>query len=277
MPVLYVNGIPLAYALHPALPGAGPTPLVIAHGLGTATPAAEWAYFVRAARALGPVLTYDLRGHGGSGAGAHPADTTLADLTADLTGLLDALGIARARLLGHSLGGMIVLDFTLRHPERVDALILESTTPEAPPPEERERLLRADLPPGPLLLGRGSHRDGACVMRPLPRGEGGWAGRPAVHALITRPEQTPFLQEIRAPTLVLVGELEGVALQRGAELLHGWIPTSRLVRIAGAGHRAHVEQPDGFERQVSNFVTEVAQMPAGSAIMEGRADTEGDE
>lgn len=250
MPAFSSNGVAIAYTRYPPPSGAqGETPLVIVHGLAAAED--EWRPFIAAARGRGPVLYLHLRGHGGSAVGEAPGQTTLADLTSDLAGLLDHLGIARVHLLGHSLGGMVALNFVLRHPGRVHALILESTTPEAPAQDERRALLRL-LAPVRLPDGEPWGEE-----RPEQRAVFQTAHAAAAYALITRPDQTPYLEGIRAPTLVLAGETDSPVAQRGAELLHGWIPTSRLVRIEGAGHHAHREQPETFTQLVLGFLREV--------------------
>lgn len=250
MPTLHVNGVEIAYTRYPAAGNAGgATPLVIVHGLAASQD--DWGEFIAEARGRGPVLFFDLRGHGGSSPSDTPGQTTLADLTADLAGLLDALAIERAHVLGHSLGGMIALDFVLRHPQRVHGLVLESTTPQAPAPEERRAFLRLLSPvalPGADMSVEGMLEQHAAVRT---------THSAAAYALITRPDQTPFLEGVHAPTLVIAGEMDGSLVQRGAELLHGWIPTSRLVRIEGAGHHAHREQPRAFTELVLGFLREI--------------------
>lgn len=277
MPERLINGLRLHYDVWPPLPGApSPAlPLVIVHGVAPRT--GEWTDVIEAARALGPVLTYDLRGHGGSAPSPDPRATSIDHLTADLAGLLDALGIPRVHLLGHSLGGMVALSFVLRHPERVGALILESTTPEAPAPAARERMLRLALrraAPGQRLIGGGDRDAGewpgdlqtALTAPAPPPGHAaaeassltaGTAPTDTVWALINHADQTARLEGVERPTLVIVGELEQESMQRGAELLHGWMPASRLVRIPDAAHRAHQEQPDFFNDLVVRFVREV--------------------
>jgi pimeloyl-ACP methyl ester carboxylesterase len=250
MPTLRANGIEIAYTLYPAAGGAGSeTPLVIVHGLAASQD--DWGEFIAEARQRGPVLFYDLRGHGGSSPGDTPGQTTLTDLTADLTGLLDALGIERAHVLGHSLGGMIALDCVLRDPGRIHGLVLESTTPQAPTPDERRAFLRLLSPvalPGTDVSVEGMLEQHGAVQT---------APSAAAYALITRPDQTPHLEGIRAPTLVIAGETDGPLVQQGAELLHGWIPTSRLVRIEGGGHHAHREQPQAFTELILGFLREI--------------------
>jgi pimeloyl-ACP methyl ester carboxylesterase len=68
------------------------------------------------------MTTYDLRGHGYSE--VPPTGYTTADHAADLKGLLDALGIEKAHIIGHSFGADIALHFTILHPERVNRLVL---------------------------------------------------------------------------------------------------------------------------------------------------------
>ncbi|MFN8558439.1 MAG: alpha/beta hydrolase [Dehalococcoidia bacterium] len=258
MPVVSVHGLYISYhryaATEPA--NAAALPLIIARGL--AAPASDWDRFAAVARARGPVVVYDPRGAGGSDPGPDPAQTTIADLSADLVGLLDALGVGRAHLLGHSLGGVIALDLLLRRPERVGAAVLLSATPEPVPPEQRARALallaRGDVAMLPPPAG------GEAPRAPAPRAPDprGWERQAALaHALVNRPDQTPYLEGVTVPALILVGERESEAMQRGAELLHGWIPTSRLVRIEGAGHHAHLEQPDAFERLALDFLDEM--------------------
>ena len=76
----------------------------------------------------GRTLALDQRGHGGTtNSGKHEL-YTLDTLVADLAGAFDALGLERADLLGHSLGGAVVLRFALAHPERVASLVLMDTS-----------------------------------------------------------------------------------------------------------------------------------------------------
>lgn len=77
----------------------------------------------------GRTLALDQRGHGGTtNSGKHEL-YTLPNLVADLRGAFDALGLERVDLLGHSLGGAVVLRFALAHPERIASLVLMDTTP----------------------------------------------------------------------------------------------------------------------------------------------------
>ena len=78
--------------------------------------------------ALGRTLALDQRGHGGTtNSGKHEL-YSVANLVADLAAAFDALGLERADLLGHSLGGVVALRFALAHPERLASLLLMDTS-----------------------------------------------------------------------------------------------------------------------------------------------------
>ena len=115
MPKIKVNGVNIHYITV----GSGPD-VVMLHGfLGNL---ALWhLYMVPLLRKEYRVTTYDLRGHGYSE--VPPTGYTAADMAEDLRCLLDALGIQRAHLLGHSYGADVSMYFTLLHPERVEKLI----------------------------------------------------------------------------------------------------------------------------------------------------------
>ena len=103
--------------------------LVLLHGLGGA--AGEWRRVAEHFRSDYRVLALDQRGHGRS---EHAADRAYAtdDLVADLGAFLDALGIDRAILCGHSMGGHNVIAFTARHPERVVCGLANDIPPALP-------------------------------------------------------------------------------------------------------------------------------------------------
>jgi pimeloyl-ACP methyl ester carboxylesterase len=116
MPTIKANEVELNYLQL----GDGPD-LVMVHGL-----AASLAYwYLRIAPALAEcfrVTMYDLRGHGLSE--MPPAGYTTDVMAADLAGLMNALGIERAHLVGHSFGGAVALHFAMAHPVRAETLSL---------------------------------------------------------------------------------------------------------------------------------------------------------
>lgn len=116
MPKVLANGINLHYWRV----GEGPD-VVMLHGLSGNL--AVWHLkMVPILRRAYRVTTYDLRGHGRSD--APPTGYTTHDMAEDLRGLMDALEIERAHLIGHSLGADIALHLALLYPERADRLVL---------------------------------------------------------------------------------------------------------------------------------------------------------
>src|SRR4051794_4343008 len=99
--------------------GSGP-PLVLVHGVGG--DADQWAFCLSGLRASNRVIAIDLPGFGRSD--KPRIDYRIAGFVEVLDRLLTELDIARASLLGHSLGGWIVAQFALQYPDRVDKLIL---------------------------------------------------------------------------------------------------------------------------------------------------------
>ena len=126
MPRALVNGVSLNVTEMPARAGLlrrrpEPVPIVMVHGL-----AASQAFWYAAGAPfltmMGPVLLYDLRGHGKSEAPA--TGYGVGDMAGDLAALMAGRGIGRAHLVAHSFGGMIALAHALRHPETVASLTL---------------------------------------------------------------------------------------------------------------------------------------------------------
>jgi pimeloyl-ACP methyl ester carboxylesterase len=107
--------------------GAGDRPFVLVHGFTGSRD--DWADVLPALAELGPTITLDQRGHGGSTNPGRPEAYSLERLVLDLTAFLDAMEIERCNLLGHSMGGMVCLRLVLEHPERVASLVLMDTSP----------------------------------------------------------------------------------------------------------------------------------------------------
>jgi pimeloyl-ACP methyl ester carboxylesterase len=116
MPKVSVNGV----RFHYWRVGTGPD-MIMLHGL-TGNLAVWHLKMVPELRHEYRVTTYDLRGHGRSDVPA--TGYTTGDMAEDLRGIMDALDIERAHLVGHSLGADVSLHFALRHPDRVERLVL---------------------------------------------------------------------------------------------------------------------------------------------------------
>ena len=115
--------------------GAGPA-LVLVHGFGGAKE--DFSDHVEALARDHRVITLDLRGHGESDGPADEASYSLDRFAADIANVADALDLPTVRLLGHSMGGMIVRRFVLACPDRVEALVLMDTSPGPVPGMDAE-------------------------------------------------------------------------------------------------------------------------------------------
>jgi pimeloyl-ACP methyl ester carboxylesterase len=213
----------------------------------------------------GRVLAPDLRGHGDFTQTGRAETFSFEQLVADLAALLDAWGVARCDLLGHSFGGMLALRFALAHPERVASLILMDTAPFAPDGYSLEMFEKA----GAIARGRGmaflqelveKAAHNAADVSAADAHTARWADRYWPHhrrryramdpegyatlALLMM-KQTPVvdrLAEIRCPTSVLVGA-EDTEFLRGADALAAGIEHAVRVTLPDAGHHPHMENP----------------------------------
>ncbi len=120
MPQVKVNGINLYYEIH----GAG-EPLLFIHGLGSST--RDWEAQVPEFSKNYRVITFDLRGHGQSDKPAGPYSMEM--FASDTAGLLQALEVGPAHVVGISLGGGVAFQLALDHPELVKTLVIVNSAP----------------------------------------------------------------------------------------------------------------------------------------------------
>jgi proline iminopeptidase len=276
VPIAAVNGLEIDYEVH----GDATAPALLAI-MGLGMPAAAWppALIERLVNRGARVITFDNRDAGGSTRmnGARtlplpvamlraalrrpvPAPYTLHDMAADAAGLLDALGIDRAHVVGVSMGGMIAQLLAAKHPQRVASLtsIMSSTgNPSLRVSMGKPKALRAILSrasdPRDLesVISRLEHvysvigspsagRDRAEFRQHLERiarrGLDTAASRRQLLAVLAAGDRREWLRRITAPTLVLHGRLDPlVPLAAGVETAQ-CIAGARLVVIEGMGH-----------------------------------------
>src|ERR1700733_1880836 len=136
---LHVNGVDLAWSERGSSPGGTPT-FVLCHGFTGS--ALDFALEVDALADDRRVVTLDQRGHGHSTKTGHLDGYTVKQLAADLTAFLEAVGAGPVDLLGHSMGGRVVMGVTLARPDLVHSLILMDTSAWSfLPPDEEIRAL----------------------------------------------------------------------------------------------------------------------------------------
>jgi pimeloyl-ACP methyl ester carboxylesterase len=238
------------------------------------------------------VTTYDLRGHGRSD--APPAGYTTGDMAQDLRGIMDALAIDRAALVGHSWGADIVLHFALMDPDRVSQIVLIEGALLAPlasayrdrdwdgwpyvtgtieelvgrpiPEESRYDLdyLLRQLIEIPILYGpaRGMARDEEIVLRVLDVLRPMWEGREADGNM-----GVESLSRIEHPAL-LIYEANSVFME-AYRALSGKLPnaTSAILPPGKLKHFASLEHPERILAHTRSFLArESAGVIAARAI-----------
>jgi 2-hydroxy-6-oxonona-2,4-dienedioate hydrolase len=215
------------------------------------------------------VIRYDMRGFGRSamveGPYAHHED---------LRALLDSLGIARAFLVGCSIGGRTIIDFALQNPGRVGALVLVASAvsgfeAESDPPEQWEELVAADeagdLERVSELEARiwvdGPYRGPDRVepgVRDLVREMNLIALRNEASGLgdelPLEPPAVGRLAEIRVPTLIIVGDLDRPEIMERADVLERSIPDAQKAVMPRTTHLPNMESPGEFNRIVLEFL-----------------------
>jgi len=240
--------------------GSGP-PLLLVHGLMVTGEMFEPLLDQFATRHR--VIVPDLRGHGRSR--ALPPPYTVRQLAADLSRLLDHLGIESTAVLGYSQGGAIVQQLALDHPEQCGRLVLACTyafnmaTP-------RERLEGHVVPAVVRALGPRRFAKLAVSLgaKELAQERADWlAGlmadqdrRLMVSAWkeTMRFDSRTRLAEIACPTLVVAGSKDQAVPMHHAQMLHDGIAGSRLAIVDGAGHTLIWTHQRDFMRLVEEFL-----------------------
>lgn len=212
-------------------------------------------------------LVPDLRGFGETDA---PAGVyTMDGYAEDLSGLLDALDVRQAVVVGSSMGGYIALSFARLYPDRLLGLILADTRATADTAEAAKarrdnaaKTLREGTQAvvdgmfpkllAPATLAR--NPDVAQAVREMlqaasPQGVAG-----ALLGMADRADSTPYLKDITAPTLIIVGVEDAITPPKDSQQMAQAIPGSRLVELAQAGHLSNLEQPDAFNSAVRTFL-----------------------
>ena len=244
---------------------AGPA-LLLSHGFGATS--AMFAGNVAALAATHRVVTWDLRGHGGSDYPADAASYSSANALADMAALLAELGAERAVLGGHSLGGYLSLQFVVQFPDRASGLVLIDTGPGFRNDAARDgwnsqahrtaaRLTERGLAGlgGSAELHAGEHRDATGLIN-------------AATYTLTQQDAHVIngLPQIAVPTLVIVGADDKPFLG-AADYMTAKIPGAREVVIPDAGHAPNVSQPEIFNTEVSSFLRSLSD-PSAAPVTE---------
>lgn len=250
--------------------GPGPsgrlTPILFLHGFSLSGATYE--------RTLGTLpdgyrgIAVDQRGFGDSD--QPEAGYTMPDFAADAAAILDALGIPRAVIVGHSLGGLVAQQFAVDFPDRVLALVPVGIWRHCPPPKG----LGDDV---------GTRIEGLRTRGKSPDAFQGRIARYFLPATVTDSERERFLgiamaagttalietlrscyerpglpperlAGIRAPTLVIIADQDSIVSVAEARALQATIPGAELVIIPDSGHSPMWEQPARFHAALFDFL-----------------------
>ena len=244
--------------------GQGP-PLVLLHGLfGSAR---NWGAVQKALASDYRVVALDLRNHGAS---PHAPAMDYAAQAADIAETLAALGVERAVVLGHSMGGKAAMMLALTRPELVERLIIADIAPRPYAPalravvaalqalplhagltrQEADQALRAAVPEAPIrsFLLQNLRFETAPPSWRIGLAEIA-AAMPAIEDF-ARPPGARF----DGPALAMAGALSPYIRAEDHAAFRALFPRIRFVSIPRAGHWLHAENPQGFSAALEEFL-----------------------
>jgi non-heme chloroperoxidase len=237
----------------------------------------SWFSYSRVLPLLTPALrayAIDQRGFGDSGRPA--AGYSIDQLAADVVAFLDAVGVGRATLVGHSLGSFVARRVAETRPERVRRLVLigSAVTPVNEVMREVQEIARGLEDPIPLEFVREFQASAIHLPVPEPFFEGLVAESLKAPARVWRDafdgllasDDAADLGQIAAPTLLLWGEHDALfAGQQGQERLAAAMPGARLTVYSDMGHSPNWERPERVARDIEAFVGGSQPTPASVA------------
>ncbi|MEK7690416.1 MAG: alpha/beta hydrolase [Bdellovibrionota bacterium] len=260
-------------------------PLVFCYGLVCSS--LHWTYQIEYFSRQYQTIWFDYRGHQNSDTPKDLKSLTLEGIADDLKILLDELKIPDAVILGHSMGVNVVLEFAHKYPERVAAMILANGTPRRP----IETFVSGNIMEPTFKGMRLLHEYAPRVLRKL------WSLQPKnpfarviasmggfnphltpkedidfylssvaemdpsifVHLIENYADYdaTPWLHSLKAPTLILGGEIDSLTPVSTQRLMDQVLPNSRLEVIQHGSHCAQMDLPEVFNLKVERFLGEI--------------------
>lgn len=253
-----INGIRIGYDIL----GADGYPIVLIHGLGLD----RTIWFEMASRYLQDyrVILPDVRGHGESDA---PEGTyTMSLLADDLAEFLEVLGIGKAVICGHSMGGYITLAFAARHPEMMSGMGLITSRADADSEEKRKgryQMVEAIRMRGSIALAESLAprlaKEASIVQRAYdlivqnkPQGLIG-----TLKGLAERPDRTYLLPNIQVPALVAAGEEDQIIHTDYSRKMASALPDGRFIILPGIGHMPMLERPGTLSEGVLDLLIRI--------------------
>jgi pimeloyl-ACP methyl ester carboxylesterase len=260
------NGLSFAYVDE----GSG-APVVLVHG--SVSDYREWSNQMAPLARRYRVIAYSRRYHWPNLPPAKDADASVERQTDDLAAIIQAMGIAPAHIVGHSYGGAVALNLTLRHPELVRTLVLAepavsgvlADTPENDVVSKESQAIRAQMKDAfasgneeRIVRTYASHvAPGEFEKAPSEVRQMLVANVPAFQLDFTS-RRPPFTcddaRRVAVPVLILSGDRSPMGLQRIAEEAARCIKGARLVRIPQATHWLQSDHAQAFNDAVLAFL-----------------------
>jgi len=249
--------------------GSGP-PVAILHGLfGSGR---NWRSVAQHLAARHRVLTFDLRNHGAS---PWAEGMSYGEMVEDLRASFRARGIDHAAVLGHSMGGKVAMLIALLHPGEIDRLVIVDIAPAANPPnllayiramrtvDLRGVKRRAEVDVT-LAAAVPDPAERAFLLQNLVIDENGARWRLNLEAIERNFPQIigfpdlPAGTAYRGPALFVAGARSNYIQPEHEPEIRRLFPQAEIIRIDGAGHWVHAEQPQAFLQTVAPFLSSAA-------------------
>lgn len=239
--------------------GRGPA-IVFVHGYGD-----SWYSYDGVMKLLpGDVraLAPSQRGHGRSG--CPEAGYGMEDLAADVVAFMDATGVARAAVVGHSMGSLVAQAVAFGRPDRVSHLVLEGSATTVDNPAVREMAAAISELRDPVPRQFAADFQAGAIHRPVPAAFLDEAVNESMRmpvriwragiAGILDYRAGDRLAALTMPTLIVWGDRDEICPRVEQDRLQRSIRGSRLLVYEGTGHSPHWEEPERFVNDLMAFV-----------------------
>jgi pimeloyl-ACP methyl ester carboxylesterase len=268
------------YSLYAAHADRPVPSVVLIHGVGMNR--TVWAPQIDALTAHFQVLVYDMPGHGESA--DQSAEPALAEYATQLAALLDALQIARAHVVGHSMGALVALEFALTYPARTLSVAALNAVYDRTPEERAAVMLRASTletsgadagvdatiarwfgKPVPTHLEAAAHDMRALLLGVNP------VGYARTYRLFASSDDAHVgrLGSLDLPALFLTGEADPNSTPAMSRAMASATPNGRAQIIAGARHMMNVTDPERVNERLLAFLTEAIGEQSSQAVRTG--------
>lgn len=246
--------------------GAGP-PVIILHGLfGSGT---NWRAVAKQLAGSHQVFLVDQRNHGNS---PHVDSMAYTDMAADIGAFMDRSSLARATLVGHSMGGKTAMTFALQHPERVENLVVVDVSPvtygsdfinlikilRSVDLEGVTRRADVDTQLATSIADSGLRM---FLLQNLVDDHPGFRWRINLDGIeanmprITAVPETPANSQYTGRTLFVRGERSEYILPEHHEIILALFPNAEITTVEEAGHWVHAERPKQFMQVLEHFLS----------------------